>query len=121
VTERSQMAPLPDLWPDTDLALEVRVSRDSFIRVAGVDYSLPPGFARRLVHVRVSPRECVAFCEGREIARHVRSFVPADVVRDPAHAKAMSQAKEARRRLKQGDVELSHVDLACYDALAGVV
>ena len=53
---------------------------------AGTDYSVPPGLVDRRVHVRVSLTEVVVFLEGREIARHTRSYVPADVVIDPDHA-----------------------------------
>ena len=35
----------------TDRRLEVRVSRDGFVRVAGVDYSVPPGLVGRRVAV----------------------------------------------------------------------
>jgi hypothetical protein len=53
----------------------------------------------------------------RPVATHPRSFVPADVVLDPAHGRATRLAREARDRLGRGDVELPGVDLARYDAL----
>jgi Mu transposase-like protein/TIR domain-containing protein len=40
------------------------------VRVGNVDYSVPPGLARRRVQVRVAPREVVVHLEGSEIARH---------------------------------------------------
>jgi hypothetical protein len=43
--------------------------------------------------------------------------VPADVVLDPAHGRAVRLAREARDRLADGDVEVPSVDLARYDAL----
>jgi hypothetical protein len=51
------------------------------------------------------------------IAVHRRSFVPADVVLDPAHGRAMRLAREARDRLRDGDVEVPAIDLARYDRL----
>ena len=54
-----------------------------------------------------------------QVARHARSYVPADVVRDPAHMAALAAAQEAQRRLRGGDLELPAVDLARYDALVG--
>jgi hypothetical protein len=89
------------------------------VRVGGVDYSVPPGLAGRRVSVRISPREIVAHLEGTEIARHHRSFVPADVVLDPRHARALRLAREARSRLHDGDVTVPEVDLTRYDALVG--
>jgi len=118
--ERAELAPLPDPAPATDRRLEVRVSRDGFARVAGVDYSLPPGYAGRRVCVHLGLSELSLFCEARQIARHAHSYVPADVVRDHEHMRALAAAQEAQRRLKGGEPELEAVDLARYDALLGV-
>jgi hypothetical protein len=118
--ERRYLHALPDPLPDVDLRTEVRVQRDGFVRVAGVDYSVPPGLARRRVQVRMSPHEIVVHLEGTEIARHRRSYAPADVVIDPRHARALRLAREAHSRLSEGDVALEAIDLRRYDVLAGV-
>jgi hypothetical protein len=55
--------------------------------------------------------------EGAEIARHQRSYAPADVVLDPGHARALRLARAARARLEAGDVALEAVDLGRYDRL----
>jgi hypothetical protein len=117
--ERTELAPLPDPLPQTDRHLEVRASRDGFARVAGVDYSLPPGYAARRLAVRLSLHDLHIFSEGREIAAHRRSYVPADVVRDPEHMAALAAAQAASRRLKGGEPQLEAVDLSRYDALLG--
>lgn len=72
------------------------------------------------VHVRLSPEIVVVTLDGTELARHRRSFVPADVVLDPAHARALRLAREARGRLEGGDVEVQAIDLSRYDRLVGV-
>jgi transposase len=118
--ERSFLQALPDPLPQTDRHLEVRVSKDCFIRVSDVDYSVPPQLVGRRVAVRMSSRELVVNLDGAEIARHARSYVPADVVLDPAHARALRLSREARRRLRSGDVALEVPDLTRYDALVGV-
>ncbi|MGH2727730.1 MAG: IS21 family transposase, partial [Actinomycetota bacterium] len=118
--ERRYLHALPDPLPDVDLRTEVRVQRDGFVRVGGVDYSVPPGLARRRVQVRISSRQIVIHLEGEQIARHVRSFAPTDVVLDPRHARALRLAREARSRLAAGDVKLEEIDLGRYDALASV-
>jgi transposase len=117
--ERAELAALPNPLPETNRRLEVRASRDGFCRVAGVDYSLPPGYALRRLQVRLSPRDLAVFCEGRLVATHARSYVPCDVVRDGEHMRALSAAQEAQRRLRGGEPELPAVDLARYDALVG--
>ena len=80
---------------------------------------MPPGYAQRRVQVRLALHELQIFCEGRRVAAHVRSYVPADVVRDPGHMAALREAQEAQRRLRGGEPELPAVDLARYDALVG--
>lgn len=87
--------------------------------MAGRDYSVPPGLVGRRVQVRLTARDVTIFLEGRQIARHARSFVVADVVADPEHISALRAAKEAKRSLKAGDIELAPVDLSRYDALVG--
>jgi transposase len=118
--ERASLRRLPDPLPDVDRHLEVRVSKDGFVRVGGVDYSVPPGLAARRVGVRLSLTEVVVRLEGEVIARHVRSFIPTDVVVAPAHARALRLHREARARLAAGDVEVPVVDLARYDVAVGM-
>ena len=114
--ERGHLGPLPSPMPDTDLHLESRAVK-GWVRILTADYSVPPAYADRRVQVRVSPTAVRLAAEGQAIAVHRRSFVPADVVLDPAHGRAARLAREARRRLSEGDVELPAVDLARYDAL----
>jgi hypothetical protein len=98
----------------------VRVTKDGFCRIGDVDYSVPPGLSGRRVQARVSPTGVVIFSEGSEIARHRRSFVPADVVLDARHARALRLAREADGRLRAADSDIPEVDLARYDSLVGV-
>ena len=117
--ERAALAPLPAAAPATERRLEVRASRDGFCRVAGVDYSLPPGYAGRRLAVHLSLDALELFSEGRRIARHARSYVPCDVVRDPEHMAALAEAQRSQRRLAAREPELPAVDLARYDELVG--
>ncbi|MCA1677967.1 MAG: IS21 family transposase [Actinobacteria bacterium] len=117
--ERGFLHALPDPLPATDSHLEVRVSKDCFIRVGDVDYSVPPQLVGRKVAVAMSSRELVVHLDGQEIAHHRRSYVPADVVLDPTHARALRLSREARRQLATGDVSVEVADLTRYDALIG--
>lgn len=116
--ERGFLRALPDPAPDTTRHLEARITRDGFCRVGDAEYSVPPGLQGRWVGIGSSLTEVVITLEGREIARHRRSYVPADVVLAPAHARALRLAREARARLNDAAVEVPDVDLARYDALA---
>ena len=119
--ERGFLAALPRPLPDVDARLEARVMRDGFVRVAGADYSVPPGLAGRRVGVRLSLDKVLVYLEGSLIGEHRRSYVPADVVLDPAHARALRLAREAKRALAAGDVEVAVPDLARYDAAVGAL
>lgn len=118
--ERGFLHPLPDPLPDTDRRTEVRVQKDGFCRIGDVDYSVPPGLAGRRLGVRISTTEVVIFSEGKEVARHRRSYVPADVVLAPDHARALRLAREAQQRLQAADPDIPPVDLGRYDALIGM-
>jgi transposase len=118
--ERGFLRALPDPLPDTCRRTEARIARDGFVRVSGVDYSVPPGLAGRRVGVRSSLTEVVVSLEGHEIARHHRSFVPADVVISPAHARALRLQREARARLDAAGTEVPEIDLTRYDRAFGV-
>lgn len=120
-TECDALHRLPEVWPDTSAKIAVRASRDCFVRVASADYSVPPAFVSRMLDVRLTLSEVVVLCEGREIVRHARSFVPADVVVAAGHAEELAHAKRARAALRAGDVCVPAVDLSVYDALCGVV
>lgn len=115
--ERDFLRALPDPHPDTDRRIEVRCQKDGFVRVAGVDYSVPPGLSLRRLQVRLSARDVVVFLEGSEIARHRRSFVPADVVLAPQHVRMLRQMREAKERLQDAAVEVPEADLSRYDAI----
>ena len=115
--ERGFLRALPEPRPDTSPRTEARIARDGFCRVGDVDYSVPPGLAGRRVQIASSPVEVVVHLEGREIARHARSFVPADVVISAEHARALRLARQARARLDAAGVEVPEVDLSRYDAL----
>jgi transposase len=120
LVEKGYLSPLPDPLPETDQQIETRVSKDAFVRAAGADYSVPPGLVGRRVQIRLSLSSVFVYLEGREIAAHARSYVPADVVIDPDHARALLESREAKKRLRGGDVAVDIPDLARYDALLGV-
>ncbi len=97
-----------------------RFFRNRFRRTPRHLHTRVGGPRRTGLQVKVSLTEVVVHLEGTEIARHARSYVPADVVLAPAHARALRLVRKARSRPVSGDVELPEVDLTRYDALAGV-
>lgn len=110
---------LPDPLPDVTAKLEVRVSKDGFVRHGNVDYSVPPGLAGRRVQATVSLDRITLRLEGTVIGDHVRSWIPADVVADPAHLQALKDHRHARRQLRRGDVAVPAPNLHALDQLVG--
>jgi hypothetical protein len=53
-------------------------------------------------------------------ARVMRSYVPADVVLDPVHARQLRLHREARERLSSSDVVVPLADLSIYDQAVGL-
>lgn len=119
LVERDFLRRLPDPLPDVTSHLEARVMKDCFVRVAGADYSVPPGLSGRRVAVTFSLTDVLVYSEGQLVAYHRRSYVPADVVLDARHARALRLQRAAAKRLRAGDVTVSVPDLSRYDALVG--
>lgn len=116
--ERAALRPVPTRWPDVDQRLEARASKDAYVRIGDVDYSVPPRFAGRRLAVRASLERVSVFCDGEQVADHARSWVRADVVLHPSHARELRLAREAQRQLDTGDIEVATARMAAYDELA---
>jgi transposase len=71
--EQARLMPLPRAF-DGYIEQPVRVSATGLIHVQRNRYSVPTEYAHRVVSLRVYPFELVVVAEGREVARHVRSF-----------------------------------------------
>ena len=95
-------------------------SVSAHIRVADVDYSVPPGLSGRRVHVRLSLTDVAVHHESEVIAQHIRSNVPADVVLNSAQARALRLQCNPTRRHTAGDAVVPVADLSRYDALVGL-
>ncbi|GIH89340.1 transposase [Planobispora rosea] len=128
-TDRLLMMSLPPVIPPIGLTCRVRLSRDYYVRVDTVDYSVDPQAIGRFVEVTASLQEVIVSCDGHVVARHQRSWARQGVITDPAHAAtaaAMRQALAADRLRRQA--MRHHSDghavtlraLPDYDALFGV-
>ena len=115
--ERSRMRPLPQMLPDTDRRMVVRVPQQPFLRIDRNDYSIDPAFAGRRVEVRVSQGEVTAVVldTGEIACRHRRSFAGGLTIVDPAHQTELERQRTRRRQRHEVDVEIR--PLARYDQL----
>jgi hypothetical protein len=128
--EYRSMLSLPPVSPPVGLTQRVRLSRDYYVRLDTVDYSIDPRFIGRFVDITATLTEVSAVCDGQLAARHTRSWAKHGVVTDPHHqatAAAMRQALAIDRQSRQAATR-QHTDghpvmlraLPDYDALFGV-
>jgi len=117
IEEQGRMRPLPQVLPDCDRRMVVRVLQQPFVRVDRNDYSIDPAFAGRRVEVRVSQREVTAIVldTGEIACRHRRSFAGGLTITDPAHQTELERQRGRRRQRHEVEVEIR--PLARYDAL----
>jgi transposase len=129
-TDYLSMIPLPPVDPPIGLTNRVRLSRDYYVRVDTVDYSVDPRMIGRLVDVTASLNTVTVFCDGQVVARHDRCWAKQGLVTDPVHkatAERMRQAL-AEDRQRRAAATRHHSDghavalraLPDYDALFGV-
>ena len=116
IEERTVMAPLPAVGPETDRRWGLRVPADPYLRFDTCDYSLDPALVGRRIEARVSEREltAIALDTGELACRHPRSFARHRTITALEHARALRTEREDRRR---GEPAVELRSLARYDAL----
>jgi transposase len=117
VEEQGRMRALPQVLPDTDRRMVVRVPQQPFLRVDRNDYSIDPAFAGRRVEVRISQREVTAIVldSGELSCRHRRVFAGGLTLVDPAHQSELERQRARRRQRHEVEVEIR--PLSRYDRL----
>jgi transposase len=129
-TDYLSMIPLPPVDPPIGLNSRIRLSRDYYVRVDTVDYSVDPRAIGRFIDVTASLDTVTVCCDGQVVARHHRSWAKHALVTDPVHkatAERMRQALAEDRQRRQAATR-HHSDghavtlraLPDYDALFGV-
>jgi transposase len=119
--EHERMRALPEVGPDLDRRVVLRVPPQPYVHVDRNDYSLDPRLVGRRVEVRVCQREIVAAAldTGELAAKHRRVFAAGQELTDPAHQQALERLRLERYAGKPRageDVQLR--DLSVYDRLA---
>ncbi len=109
------LQPLPEVLPDLDRRVVLRVPPQPYARVDTSDYSLDPAFVGRRVELRVSPSavRATALDSGEIVAAHERSFARHRTITALEHARRLRDQRETRQR--EPEVERRH--LSRYDRL----
>jgi transposase len=117
IEEHARMRRLPQVLPDSDRRMAVRVPQQPLLPIDRNDYSIDPAFAGRRVEVRVSQREVTAIVldTGELACRHRRAFAGGLTITAPAHQTELERQRARRRQRHDIDVEIR--PLARYDEL----
>ncbi|MFH1417735.1 MAG: IS21 family transposase [Planctomycetota bacterium] len=109
--ERSCLRPLPKVPLDTDEVVTAVVTSHARISFDGNRYSVPPEVARKPVVLRANADQVRVLYEGREVARHQRSYGRRQLICQAEH---QLQALQMRRRIRGRHLE------EAFDALGEV-
>lgn len=109
------LRPLPEITPNQDRRIVLRVPPQPYARVDTNDYSLDPAFVARRVELRVSQTavRATAFDSGEIVASHERSFARHRTITALEHARTLRDQREAR----QHEPLVERRQLSRYDRL----
>lgn len=100
--ERSCLRPLPKVPLDTDEIVTAVATSHARISFDGNRYSVPPEVARKPVVIRANSDQVRVSYEGREMARHQRSYGRGQLICQAEH---QLQALQMRRRVRGRHLE----------------
>ena len=95
--ERGCLRPLPPFPFNTDEMVSVKVSSHARVHYDGNRYSVPPELVGKLALLRANAAEVRIEYQGREMARHTRSYEKGALVIHPDHRLAALHAGRRRR------------------------
>ena len=129
--DRAAMLTLPPVAPVTGWRAWVRLPRDHYVRVDSNDYSVHPGVIGRRVEIVTDLDRVQAWCEGRLVADHPRSWMRHQTFTDPVHAAAAKTLRREHRALacltgrptetEPQRLEVEQRSLTDYDELFGLL
>ncbi|MDY6892041.1 MAG: IS21 family transposase [Pseudomonadota bacterium] len=117
--EQPRLLTLPDNPYPTEERVEVKIGKTPYARFDLNDYSVPHGFTRRLLTVLATPQSVRVLDGAEEIARHPRCYGKGEQIEDPAHIKALVDAKHQGRH-HRGQDRLAHAAPASRQLLIEV-
>jgi transposase len=101
--EKPRLLSLPEEVPGHDLVLPVPVDRTASVRLSTNLYSVPHAYAGKTITLVADDREVRLLDQGREVARHARSWGKKQIVEDPEHRRALVQERRAAAPAKGRD------------------
>ena len=83
--DKAALLPLPPVPFEACVEESTRVRSTSLVRFKTCDYSVPSVYGHQEVLVKGYVHQVVIVCQGKEIARHPRSYQKEDLVYNPLH------------------------------------
>ena len=124
--DRAAMLPLPPVAPATGWRHSLRLPRDHYVRFDSNDYSIHPAVIGRRIEVVADLQRLQAFCDGRIVADHPRSWAWHQTFSDPAHVQAADALRLQRvgvlRPVREAAsaMTVEQRQLSDYDAALGI-
>lgn len=96
------------------------LGRDYFVRIAGSDYSVDPVMIGRMVDAVADLETVTVAGDGRQLARHPRSWTSAATVIDAEHVAAAARLRAVFQQPRAAADDPLRRDLSDYDRAFGV-
>ena len=118
--DRAAMLALPPVMPTLGHRIRVRLGRDYFVRIAGSDYSVDPVMIGRMVDATADLETVTVTGDGRQLARHARSWTSAATIIDADHVSSAARLRAVFQQPRTGTEDPLRRDLADYDRAFGI-
>ena len=125
--DRSAMAPLPPVAPETGWRKTLRLPRDHYVRVDSNDYSVHPAVIGRRVEVHADLDRVLVTCAGAVVADHDRVWAQHQTITCFEHTVAAKQLRHGRGHLLRPVADATTGEeveiraLADYDRVLGLL
>lgn len=96
--EREVLMPLPENQFCCESIRTVRSGKTPYVRFDLNDYSIPFELVRKPLTLFCSEKEVRILDDGKEVARHPRSFDRGEIIEDERHISALVEAKRSARQ-----------------------
>lgn len=98
--EKACLQALPCREYDASIVRSTRSTHQALVAFDGNNYTVPPECAYKTVTIRADS-EVAIFCDGREVARHRRSYDRGAVIEDPKHVAGIVALKRKAFNARQ--------------------
>jgi hypothetical protein len=99
--EREVLLPLPEHRFACESLHSVRSGKTPYVRFDLNDYSIPYELVQKPISLYASSDTIRILDQGKEVARHARSFDRDQTIEDPAHISALAEVKHSARQSRE--------------------